>query len=130
MRAHDKWGMPIKSAITIGKYEELLSKTPSIHSVFRFVHELSHWIQVLVVVEIVVVVIVVAVVVIVIAAAVVTVVVVVIAVVVVVAATVVDAAAVVAGAATAAAARLILVNDPVITRTASYNLDIAPSGST
>ena len=55
MRAHEKWGMPIKSAITIGKYEELLSKTPSIHSVFRFVHELSHWIQVLVVVVIVVV---------------------------------------------------------------------------
>ena len=55
MRAHDKWGMPIKSAITIGKYEELLSKTPSIHSVFRFIHELSHWIQVLVVVVIVVV---------------------------------------------------------------------------
>ena len=62
MRAHEKWGMPIKSAITIGKYEELLSKTPSIHSVFRFIHELSHWIQVLVVVVIVVVVIVVVVV--------------------------------------------------------------------
>ena len=55
MRAHEEWGMPIKSAITIGKYEELLSKTPSIHSVFRFIHELSHWIQVLVVVVIVVV---------------------------------------------------------------------------
>ena len=55
MRALDKWGMPIKSAITIGKYEELLSKTPSIHSVFRFIHELSHWIQVLVIVVIVVV---------------------------------------------------------------------------
>ena len=62
MCAHDKWGMPIKSAITIGKYEELLSKTPSIHSVFRFVHELSHWIQVLVVVVIVVVIVVVVVV--------------------------------------------------------------------
>ena len=30
-------------------------KPPSIHSVFRFIHELSHWIQVLVVVVIVVV---------------------------------------------------------------------------
>ena len=52
MRAHDKWAMQIKPAIAIGKYEEFLFKHPSIHSVFRFVHELSRWIQVIVVVVI------------------------------------------------------------------------------
>ncbi len=48
--------MPIKSAITIGKYEEFLFKHPSIHSLFMFVHDLSHRIQVIVVVIIFVVV--------------------------------------------------------------------------
>ena len=36
MRAHDKWGMPIKSAITIGKYEEFLFNNPSINPSFDF----------------------------------------------------------------------------------------------
>ena len=45
MTAHDKCGLPIKSAITGGKYEEFQFIYPSIHPVFWFLHHRGHWIR-------------------------------------------------------------------------------------
>ena len=44
MTTYNKYGLPIKLAVTVGKHEELQFMHPSIHPVF-WLHHLTHRIQ-------------------------------------------------------------------------------------